>query len=297
MVGIIYKFTILTKYKFDGHKPFYVGQHWGSLDNYFGSGSIWDDFLKRMKKDYPTCWRKLIKREVLYQRPCSQTALDKMEEYYIKKEKAHYSYKLGGCNVLWGTANNFGSGSPMKDPMVVLKRVETVLNNGSYNGSKNPFFNKKHSLETRKKISLMRLEYYKNNVPNNLGKHHSEESKTRMSEAQRGKKSWMYGRTGELCHNFGRLLSEETKRKISEKLSGSNNPNYGNKWSENIRKKISENHADVSGSNNPMYGKRGKKSPMFGRKWITNGKFEKFVNLDKGLPQGYSLGRLKRSSI
>ena len=28
MVGIIYKFTILVKYKFYGNKPFYVGQHW-----------------------------------------------------------------------------------------------------------------------------------------------------------------------------------------------------------------------------------------------------------------------------
>ena len=27
-IGIIYKFTIIAKYKFDGHKPFYVGQHW-----------------------------------------------------------------------------------------------------------------------------------------------------------------------------------------------------------------------------------------------------------------------------
>lgn len=27
MVGIIYKFTIIAKYKYDGHKPFYVGQH------------------------------------------------------------------------------------------------------------------------------------------------------------------------------------------------------------------------------------------------------------------------------
>lgn len=28
MIGIIYKFTIIAKYKMDGHHPFYIGQHW-----------------------------------------------------------------------------------------------------------------------------------------------------------------------------------------------------------------------------------------------------------------------------
>ena len=53
MYGIIYKFTIIAKYKFDGHKPFYVGQHWekrsvehfssSSVCNYDGSGKIWNN--------------------------------------------------------------------------------------------------------------------------------------------------------------------------------------------------------------------------------------------------------------
>lgn len=120
MVGIIYKFTVLARYKMDGHKPFYVGQHWESKDiefflssneyNYEGSGKIWNDFLDKLKKDYPKNWRKLVKREVLYVHRCSQKALDAMEAYYIKKEKAHYSYKLGGCNVRWG-----GNGSLMDE--------------------------------------------------------------------------------------------------------------------------------------------------------------------------------------
>lgn len=32
MIGIIYKFTILARYRMDGHKPFYVGQHVGVND-------------------------------------------------------------------------------------------------------------------------------------------------------------------------------------------------------------------------------------------------------------------------
>ena len=55
MVGIIYKFTVLARYKMDGHKPFYIGQHWcKSIDkfisgnsDYYGSGTIWKHFLKK----------------------------------------------------------------------------------------------------------------------------------------------------------------------------------------------------------------------------------------------------------
>ena len=116
MIGIIYKFTILARYRMDGHKPFYVGQHWEkrsvsdflkhNISNYSGSGSIWDDFINKLKKDYPNKWSRLIKREILcFVNNESRDLLNKLEEYFIKKEKAHYSYKLGGCNVLWGGDN------------------------------------------------------------------------------------------------------------------------------------------------------------------------------------------------
>ena len=86
MIGIIYKFTILAKYKYNGCRPFYIGQHVGEedFDSYWGSGSIWLDFLNRLKNDYPKYWTRLVRREVLYIHECSQKALDKLEEYYIK---------------------------------------------------------------------------------------------------------------------------------------------------------------------------------------------------------------------
>lgn len=31
MIGIIYKFTIVAKYKMDGCKPFYIGQHFEKI--------------------------------------------------------------------------------------------------------------------------------------------------------------------------------------------------------------------------------------------------------------------------
>ena len=81
MIGIIYKFTILVKYKMNGYKPFYVGQHVdkGDFESYWGSGSIWEDFVDKLRNKYPTCWEKFIKREVLYKHECSQKALDNLK--------------------------------------------------------------------------------------------------------------------------------------------------------------------------------------------------------------------------
>ena len=65
-----------------------------------------------------------------------------------------------------------------------------------------------------------------------LGKKHSEESKLKMSLARIGKKSLL----------IGRKLSEETRQKISNTLKGKfvgdKNPNFGNKHTEEARRKI-----------------------------------------------------------
>lgn len=218
-IGIIYKFTIVAKYKFDGHKPFYVGQHFGldDFDTYLGSGAIWTDFITRLKLDFPTCWRKLIKREVLYQRPCSQIALDALEAHFIKKEQSHYSYQLGGCNILWGTSNEFGSGSPMKDPMIAAKCAKTL--HEKYSGENSWMTSRKFSKETRDKIRIAKI--------------------------------------GSIGPNRGKKFSEETKQKMRLKAlerfkDPRNNPMYGKKHSDETRRLMSMNHADISGENNPM---------------------------------------------
>ena len=49
----------------------------------------------------------------------------------------------------------------------------------------------------------------------------------------------------------GKLMSEEEKKKRRIKYSGKGNPYYGKKHSNEIRQKMSKNHADVNGGNNP----------------------------------------------
>ena len=53
-----------------------------------------------------------------------------------------------------------------------------------------------------------------------FGKHHSEETKRKMSEAQKGESNPMYGRAGNKNPFFGKHHSEESRKKISEAKKG-----------------------------------------------------------------------------
>lgn len=52
------------------------------------------------------------------------------------------------------------------------------------------------------------------------GKHHSNEFKRELSQRVKGKNNPMYGKTGELNHNYGKHLSDETKQKLSKAHKG-----------------------------------------------------------------------------
>lgn len=52
-----------------------------------------------------------------------------------------------------------------------------------------------------------------------LGKTHTEEWRKNMSERMSGENSHFFGKTGELCHNFGKRRTEEQKAKMREILA------------------------------------------------------------------------------
>lgn len=85
------------------------------------------------------------------------------------------------------------------------------------------------SEETRKKLS----EASKGNT-NMLGKHHSEETKRRMSEAHNGKKFSEEHKRKMSEHNArywkGKSHSEEYKKRMSETLKGRPSPRKGKHW-------------------------------------------------------------------
>lgn len=63
-----------------------------------------------------------------------------------------------------------------------------------------------------------------------LGKHHSEETKRKLSELRKGSKNGM----------FGKKIPDEIKEKVSQKLRGKLNPQYGKHLSVETKLKISQ---------------------------------------------------------
>lgn len=228
MSGIIYKFTIMSSLRYFGHKPFYVGQFMRDISKeqflrndcfvYDGSGKTWERFCKGLKRKFPACWRKLIKREVLfYSENCSQKALDRMEEYFIKHEKSHYSYEVGGCNILWGTANKFGSGSPMKDPKIAAKVTEQLIGRRGAKRSKEG----KRNMSIAAKKSWKNAERRRKRISKALSDYMNSGGKEHLSRVKKGRK-----------------FTEEHKRNIAlnhADFSGSKHPCFGKhfKWINN----------------------------------------------------------------
>ena len=225
MIGIIYKFTILT------NRRFYVGQHEAesveeflvskpSLSScYWGSGSaIWEHVLKKHIDKYPTNWNKLIKREILLvMNSYSPKALNRMERYWIKKAKSHYSFKVGGCNFLWGEARGDDWVNAMKTPEIRAKvsAKNRISLKGKLAGDKHWNYGKHRPKEVREKIS----EAHK-------GKTLSEETKLLLSEMRKGKpKSESHkkkigdAQRGRKSVHFGKFLPKEQREKISKQMS------------------------------------------------------------------------------
>lgn len=94
-----------------------------------------------------------------------------------------------------------------------------------------------------------------------------EESRKKFSELSKSKKGIKLG-----------PMSEDHKRKISQS-------NKGKKVSEETRRKMSQNHADVSGKNSPMYGvcHTGENNPFYGKHHTEETK-EKLRQANKGKP-------------
>jgi len=122
----------------------------------------------------------------------------------------------------------------------------------------------------------------------------SEETRRKMSEAQKGENNPMYGvhREGKSNPMYGKHHSEETCQKISEAQKGENNNMYGvhrkgkdaafygKKHSKEARQKMSKaKKGKYQGENNPMYSKhhseetkrkmseaqKGENHPMYGK--------------------------------
>ena len=269
MIGIIYKFTIIAGYKIEGHKPYYVGQHWErnslkhflfnkvrGLKNYEGSGLLWQRILKALRKQYGDNYRCLVKREVLFSSEnISSSALSKMEEYYIKKECSLFSQKLGGVNLIAGSPVDLEY-HQIEDS--IKKMANTLHKRFSEHPELHPMF----------------------------GKHHSEETKKHWSKIRKGKQ------TGKDNPFYG-----------NHTQSGENNPFYGKHHSEETKRNQSKVMIEYYRTHvNPMKGKHRVISKeqreqhsvvMKHMKWITNGLENSRINESVELPIGWRYGRTR----
>jgi len=92
------------------------------------------------------------------------------------------------------------------------------------------------------------------------GKHHTEETKLKISNSKKGKTLSLEHRAklseahpklkGKDNPNYGKKRTPEQRREISKRLRGEGNPFFGKKHSPETRKKMSKNHKDNSGERN-----------------------------------------------
>lgn len=220
MHGIIYKFTALTLTDENGNNYFYVGQHVCSdLSSfkrqtkraYWGSGGAWNrKVLRPLKLKYPNCWHKLIRREILRVTYAIQPILSISERYFIDKTNAQYTRKLGGLNWQEGGYRNYMSDEEIR------QIVSYKLRNGSHadmSGANNPMFGKVGRISGDKN-PMKNVETVRRNSLSRLGKKRTVETRRRMSEAKKGKY------IGKDNPNFGKKWTEEMKVKMSLKKKG-----------------------------------------------------------------------------
>lgn len=134
------------------------------------------------------------------------------------------------------------------------KKKMSEANKGKV-GELNGFYGKQHSEESRQKMS-----------ESHKGYHHTEEWKKRHSEDVTGEKNGMFGthRCGEENPMWGKHLSDESKKKLSEAHKG---------------KSLSEEHKRLISESSK------------GRRWFNNEQIETFTY---ECPEGFIQGRLKR---
>ncbi|AGE49267.1 GIY-YIG catalytic domain-containing endonuclease [Acanthocystis turfacea Chlorella virus Br0604L] len=117
----------------------------------------------------------------------------------------------------------------------------------------------KPSEESRKKMS----DAHKGEKSHMYGKTLSYETKQKMSDAHKGEKNPMHGKTpsaetkqkmseaqkGEKSHMYRKTLTDETKRKMSDAKTGEKHYLYGKSLSDETKQKLS---IAKSGKNNPL---------------------------------------------
>lgn len=203
-----YGFIYITTNKINNKK--YIGQrtitNTPSDDTYLGSGYNLQKAIQKYGQENFT-------REIL-DYAYSEKELGEKEVYYISlydatKDRNFYNIHVGGFG------GNTIAGWSEERLELHKKRMSEVTS-----GDKNGMYGRKHSEETKKKISQIRLQKERDGEYDDV--YHSKAFRDKMSKVTSGERNGMYGKKH----------SEEAKKKMSENSKGLNkgikNGNYGN---------------------------------------------------------------------
>jgi hypothetical protein len=145
-----YGFVYLWENKINDKK--YIGSHFGTInDNYVGSGIYFKRAYKKNKENF--------KRIILY---VGQNYIQKEDDflklYNVANNKDYYNLKndaIGG----WGHIYNNPEEIKKRSKIISESKKGKVFKHLQYDksGCNNPMFNKKHTQETKIKISKSRL--------------------------------------------------------------------------------------------------------------------------------------------
>lgn len=202
----VYKITNLRP---TDERKYYIGIR--SCDCYPEKDDYWSS-CKTLHKHIRSYKIPSFKKEILF-------VYDTREEALTKEIELHEEHSVSANPEFYNQAKQTSTGfDPNDNPEVRKKMRERVIQywkdhpeekeyrRQKYSGEGNPFYGKKHSEESLKKIG----EKSKGRIP-------GEETRCKMSEAHSGKNNHWYGKT----------LPEEYRQKISENhidVSGSQNP-------------------------------------------------------------------------
>lgn len=215
------------------------------------------------------------------------------DELHEKKWSRRMCYALNMMKRNVSKSNNIDELSKLYEE--VKKDLRQAMKDNKY------FMGKHHSAESRKKMS----EALKGKQSSFKGKHHNEESRKKMSEAHKGHIPWNKGATGifagEKHWNYGKHLSDETKKKISASKKGRH---LGKLWYNNgvvnvLTRECPEGFVKgrLPGLNvgrklseeSRMKISASKKGRHFGKHWYNNGVISV---LARECPDGFVKGRI-----
>jgi len=198
----------------------YIGQDSHNNPKYFGSGTNLKLAIKKYGKENFT--------KIILEKCETKEQLNEREIYWIDKLEPDYNITKGGDNGGWNLGKHHSEESKIK-MSENRKGKQMGKQNGNYGGnkgSKNPFYNNKHTKESREKMSKTKKE-----------EQWIEKHREQLSKASKGNISWCKGLTKE---------TDERLAKAGEKISKNNkgkpawNKGKTDIYSVETRKRISE---------------------------------------------------------